>query len=120
MATAQNEIITRQAGDWINGKVAASTQLFQGTLGYYNATGFLDDDTASGLNKFAGVVREEQDNSSGSAGDLDGVGHSGHEDRSPGPHDQGNRVRQRLRESLRPLGHVVDRRGQYRRGLLWW
>jgi len=70
MSTAENQIITRQEGDWINGK-AAVVQLFGGTLGYYNATGFIDDNTGNGLNKFAGVVRCEVDNSLGSAGDLD-------------------------------------------------
>lgn len=69
MSTAQNEITKRQVGDWINGRVAV-IHLFQGTLAFYDATGFITSTTASGLNKFAGVVIDEQDNSAGSAGDL--------------------------------------------------
>ena len=70
MSTAQNEITKRQVGDWINGRVAV-IHLFQGTFGFYDSTGFVTDNTASGLNKFAGVVIDEADNTGGSAGDLE-------------------------------------------------
>lgn len=70
MSTAQNQLVTRQEGDKRHHPVAASTHLYQGTLSFINASGYLDDDTASGVNKFAGVVTEEKDNSSGSNGDL--------------------------------------------------
>lgn len=49
--------------------VAASTRIYERTLCFVNASGYLDDDTASGVNAFAGLSVMEVDNSSGSNGD---------------------------------------------------
>lgn len=70
MAVTANQLISRQDGCKASFPVAASTQIYQGTLVFLLSTGYADDDTAGGLNKFAGVAIGEQDNSSGSAGDL--------------------------------------------------
>jgi hypothetical protein len=70
MAATANQLMNRADGCKVGYPVAASTHLYQGTLGFINATGYLDDDTASGVNTFAGMVIDEKDNSSGSAGDL--------------------------------------------------
>lgn len=72
MAVTANQLINRQDGDKIGIPVAASTRIYQGTLVFTTpGAGYADDDTASGVNAFAGVAIEEKDNSSGSAGDLD-------------------------------------------------
>jgi hypothetical protein len=68
-AVTANQITKRRAPDRANYPVAASTRLYEGTLAFVTAAGYLDDDTASGANGFAGIVVEEVDNSSGSAGD---------------------------------------------------
>lgn len=75
MSVAANQVINRAEGCIKSYPVAASTHLYQGTLAFINATGYLDDDTASGANRFAGVVKGEVDNSSGSDGDLKGEVH---------------------------------------------
>lgn len=71
MAVTENQLITKADDCRTGGPVAASTTLYQGTLGFYNATGFVDDDTAAGVNAFAGIVIEQVDNSGGAAGDKD-------------------------------------------------
>lgn len=50
--------------------VLAAKHLYQGTLAFYDATGYLTDDDAAGANKFAGIVENEVDNSDGASGDL--------------------------------------------------
>lgn len=70
MAVTANQLITRQDSDRAGYPVAASTTIYQGTLAFVNASGYLDDDTANGANKFAGVSVELCDNSSGANGDL--------------------------------------------------
>ncbi len=70
MAVTENKLITRADGTKGYGPVAASTTLYGGTLCFVNEAGNIDDDTATGQNRFAGVVIEKVDNSSGSAGDL--------------------------------------------------
>src|SRR3990167_8501731 len=72
MAVTANQLITRTDGCKVGVPVAASTTIYQGTLTFINSTGYLDDDTASGVNAFAGVAIENKDNSAGSAGDLTG------------------------------------------------
>lgn len=52
------------------GLVAASTILYANTLVFVNASGYFDDDTASGVNKFAGIAVTRYDNSGGSNGDV--------------------------------------------------
>lgn len=71
MAVTANQITSRQDGCRIGGPVAASTTLYENTLCFTNLTGYIDDDTATGANKFAGVNIHYKDNSAGSAGDLD-------------------------------------------------
>lgn len=70
MAVTANQLIQRQDGCKGTAPVAASTQIYQGTLVFGTSTGYADDDTASGRNSFLGVAIGEKDNSSGSAGDL--------------------------------------------------
>lgn len=70
MSVTANQVVSRADGNIKAYKVAASTHLYEGTLAFLNASGYLDDDTASGVNLFAGVVKQETDNSGGSNGDL--------------------------------------------------
>lgn len=70
MAVTENKLITRADGTKGYGPVAASTTLYGGTICFVNEAGNIDDGTATGQNRFAGVVIEKIDNSSGSAGDL--------------------------------------------------
>lgn len=70
MAVTANQLITRSDECRKSYPVAASTYIYEGTLCFINANGYLDDDTASGVNKFAGVAIRAVDNSSGSNGDL--------------------------------------------------
>lgn len=69
MAVTANQLITRQDGCKRSYPVNASTRIYQGTLVYLTATGYADDDTATGVNGFAGIAVSDVDNSSGSAGD---------------------------------------------------
>ncbi len=69
MAVTENKLITRQDGCKTNYPVAASTRLYQGTLTFLTPAGYLDDDTGTGSNRFAGINIAETDNSSGSAAD---------------------------------------------------
>lgn len=70
MAVTANQLIVRQDGQKRSYPVAASTRIYQGTLVFINAAGNADDDTATGVNAFAGIAIAEADNSSGSAGDV--------------------------------------------------
>lgn len=70
MAVTADQLIERQEISRCGGPVAASTTLYAGTLVFTNASGYLDDDTATGANKFAGIAIERTDNSGGSNGDL--------------------------------------------------
>lgn len=72
MAASANQLITAQEpGGLQKVLVAASTTLYQGTMAFaIAASGYADDDTATGANAFLGVVKEKADNSSGSAGDI--------------------------------------------------
>lgn len=72
MAVSENQLTKRQHGDRESYPVAASTTLYEGTLAFLNAAGYLDDDTASGANDFAGVVIDYKDNADGANGDLNG------------------------------------------------
>jgi hypothetical protein len=69
MAVTANQLITRQDGLRKGYPVAASTTLYEGTL-VFLASGYADDDTASGANAFGGVAIAKIDNSAGSSGDL--------------------------------------------------
>lgn len=70
MAVTANQIVRRQDGCIRSYPVAASTKIYQGTLVFLTASGYADDDTATGVNGFLGIAKEYVDNSSGSAGDL--------------------------------------------------
>lgn len=69
MSVAVGQTLQRQESCRNNAPVAASTHLYEGTLAFLNASGYLDDDTASGVNAFAGLNIDDVDNSSGSNGD---------------------------------------------------
>ena len=69
MAVTANQLIKVQEGYRRAYPVEASTHIYQGTLVFINATGNADDDTATGVNAFAGIAVDEVDNSSGGAGD---------------------------------------------------
>lgn len=70
MAVTANQLLKRQEGCKGNAPVAASTHLYQATLAFFNASGYLVGIVASGANPFAGVVISEVDNSAGSNADL--------------------------------------------------
>ena len=70
MAVTANQIVKQQDGSIRSYPVAASTKIYQGTLVFLTASGYADDDTATGVNGFLGIAKEYVDNSSGSAGDL--------------------------------------------------
>lgn len=70
MAVTANQVTKRQSGERGNYPVAASTNIYEGTLVFENSSGYADDDTGSGANRFGGVAIQQKDNSSGSNGDL--------------------------------------------------
>ena len=72
MAVTANQLTKRQEGNRQSFPVAASTTIYEGTLAFITATGYLDDDTATGQNRFAGVALAIADNSAGSAGAIQG------------------------------------------------
>lgn len=77
MSVAANQVTRRSEGLRVSGPVAETTILYGGTLAFTNASGYLDDDTASGVNTFAGVVIDEVDNSAGVNGALSAELHNG-------------------------------------------
>ncbi len=70
MAVTANQLTVRADGCKVGFPAKASTHLYQGTLAFLDSGGYLDDDTATGVNTFAGVNIDDVDNSSGSSGDL--------------------------------------------------
>lgn len=70
MAVTENKLITMQDDCRKSYPVEEATRIYEGTLTFVNANGYLDDDTGSGVNKFAGVAIKEVDNSAGADGDL--------------------------------------------------
>ena len=54
-----------------SGPVEAATRLYAKTAAFKNSGGYIDDDTAAGANKFAGIVRDQVNNAAGADGDLD-------------------------------------------------
>jgi len=70
MSVAANQT-TPLSNETRNGlPVAASTRIYERTLVFLNASGYADDDTATGVNPFAGISVAEVDNSGGSNGTL--------------------------------------------------
>jgi hypothetical protein len=69
-AVTANQLKKRRGAEMGCGPVAATTHLYEGTFCFWNVSGYLDDDTAAGANKFAGIVLEEVDNSSGLDGEM--------------------------------------------------
>ena len=70
-AVTANQITPMQDGDITRSKAAAE-RLYAGTMGFYDAsTGYVTADDNGGANQFAGIVRQECDNSGGSAGDKE-------------------------------------------------
>ena len=69
MAVTANQVIEKREGRR-SYPVAASVHIYEGTLVFLTAAGYATDVTATGVNGFVGVAVAEQDNSSGSAGDL--------------------------------------------------
>lgn len=67
-AVTENKLITRQEHDKRSLPCEQSTHIYQGTFVFVNANGYADDDTATGVNGFAGVAVGEVDNSSGADG----------------------------------------------------
>lgn len=72
MAVTANQLTKRQDGCRNSYPVAASTTIYEGTLAFLTPAGYLDDDTGTAANRFAGVTVGYVDNSAGSAGDLKG------------------------------------------------
>lgn len=56
MAVTANQPTERKKGRRVSYPVAASTTIYEGTLAFVNVTGYLDDDTATGANRFAGIA----------------------------------------------------------------
>jgi hypothetical protein len=69
MAVTANQIVKHQDGD-VRSYPVAAVHIYEGTLVYLTAAGYATDVTATGVNGFVGIAKEEIDNSAGSAGDL--------------------------------------------------
>ena len=69
MAVTANQIVKKQDGDTRSYPVAA-VHIYEGTLVFLTAAGYATDVTATGVNGFVGIAKEEVDNSAGSVGDL--------------------------------------------------
>jgi len=67
--TANQLLEAKSPGNKIAGSVAASQNLYANTLAF-SASGYASGDDNGGANAFLGVVGEQADNSSGSAGDI--------------------------------------------------
>lgn len=72
MAVTANQLKKRQDGCRGNAPVEEATHLYQGTLAFLNAAGYLVGVTGSGQNRFAGVMDAEADNSAGVDGEIRG------------------------------------------------
>lgn len=77
MSVAANQLVQDQdAGALVGIPVGASTHIYGGTLVFRERTsgageGYATDTPDTNANDFAGVARDEADNSAGSAGDKD-------------------------------------------------
>lgn len=62
MSVAANQLRAWAEGCLKRYPVATSTHIYDNTLVFANSSGFADDDTASGANKFVGIAAEEKNN----------------------------------------------------------
>lgn len=69
MAVTANQIVKKQEGH-VRSYPVAAVRIYEGTLVYLTAAGYATDVTATGVNGFIGIAKEEVDNSAGNAGDL--------------------------------------------------
>lgn len=71
-AVTANQITNAKCpGGLVHGRAAAEN-LYANTIAFFDAsTGYVTGNDNGGANQFAGIVREQVDNSGGSAGDLD-------------------------------------------------
>ena len=70
-AVTANQLIKARNPGSLVAIPAAAERLYAGTMAFYNATtGFATGDDNGGANHFAGIVKDDTDNSGGSAGDL--------------------------------------------------
>ena len=70
MAVTANQLLKFQDGYKRSYPVAASVNIYQGTMVFITAAGFATDVTATGVNGFAGIAIGQADNTSGAAGDV--------------------------------------------------
>lgn len=71
-AVTANQITRHKGAGGLIAAKASNVNLYAGTLAYsIAASGFITGDDANGANPFMGIVKEQVDNSGGSAGDLD-------------------------------------------------
>lgn len=69
MAVTANQIVKKQEG-CVRSYPVAAVHIYEGTLVFLTAAGYATDVTATGVNGFVGIAKEEVDNSAGSVGDL--------------------------------------------------
>ena len=71
-AVTANQILkARVPGDLVECPVAATTNLYQATIAYYDAsTGYATDTDDTGANAVIGIVKEQKNNSAGLDGAL--------------------------------------------------
>ncbi len=72
MSVAADQVKVMQDESRSGGPVEGATILYANTLVFRNASGNLDDDTGSGVNKFEGIAVNRYDNSFGGAGAING------------------------------------------------
>lgn len=70
MAVTADQLVTKAAFGRRSLPMEESTTIYGGTYVFENAAGYADDDTASGVNNFAGIAVQKYDNSSGADGAL--------------------------------------------------
>lgn len=70
MAVTTDQLVNRGCTRYTQVPVAAATLLYGGTLSFVNSSGYLVGITATGVNKFAGIMPERVDNSGGANGDV--------------------------------------------------
>lgn len=69
MAVTANQVVKKRLTHGASYPVYELTSIYGSTLVFVNATGYAVGTTGSGVNKFAGLSTNEQDNSAGASGD---------------------------------------------------